>query len=135
MFSACKTPCTAIYPTSEKRATPRFAPVAFPAVDLPPRIAVKVLFYLATDQQGIRCYAANAEFSRHPEWHLKLDNGTTFLENGSPVLDPTLPAAAQWWASIPLGGINGTGQYDGIEVGPKPTSLTHSAIIPADRHA
>ena len=76
----------------------------------------KVLFYLATDQQGLSCYGANAEFMAHPEWHLKLDNGTTFLQNGHPIMDPTVPAAAKWWVSVPLGGINGTGEYKGTPV-------------------
>ena len=73
----------------------------------------RVLFYLATDQQGIRCYGANDEFLAHPEWHLKLDNGS-FVS--PPILDPTVPSAARWWASIPLGGINGTGLYNGVKV-------------------
>jgi hypothetical protein len=77
---------------------------------------VKVLFYFATDQQGISCYGANAEWVKHPEWYLKLDNGSTFLQNGNPILDPTNAAAAAWWTSIPLGGINGTGLYDGVNV-------------------
>ena len=77
---------------------------------------LKVLFYLATDQQGIQCYGMNAEFQAHPEWHLKLDNGSAIVENGHNILDPTVPAAAKWWASVPLGGINGTGMYKGTKV-------------------
>jgi hypothetical protein len=76
----------------------------------------RVLFYLATDQQGLGCYGAHAEFMAHPEWHLKLDNGTVYLEHGDPIMDPTVPAAAAWWAGIPLGGINGTGKYQGTPV-------------------
>lgn len=76
----------------------------------------KVLFYLATDQQGNNCYGWNDEFLAHPEWHLKLDNGSACLQNGHPILDPTVPAAAAWWAAIPLGGINGTGMYKGTPV-------------------
>ena len=75
-----------------------------------------VLFYLATDQQGIGCYGANTEFMAHPEWHLKLDNGTVYLRDGSPILDPTVPAAAAWWASIPLSGTGGSGKYKGAPV-------------------
>jgi len=76
----------------------------------------KVLFYLATDQQGIQCYAANDAFASHPEWHMRLDNGSAVVQNGHAILDPTVPAAAAWWASIPLGGINGTGMYKGVKV-------------------
>lgn len=76
---------------------------------------LKVLFYFATDQQGISCYGAHTEFLAHPEWHMKLDNGS-FVDQHGPILDPTVPAAAKWWASIPLGGINGTGLYKGVKV-------------------
>ena len=75
-----------------------------------------MLFYLATDQQGINCYGANTAFTAHPEWHLRLDNGTVYRRNGAPIMDPTVPAAAAWWASVPLGGINGTGEYEGTPV-------------------
>ena len=64
----------------------------------------------------------------HTEWHLKLDNGSTCLQNGHPILDPTVPAAAAWWASIPLGGINGTGMYGNFDMIPSAApSLTHTS--------
>jgi hypothetical protein len=46
--------------------------------------AAQVLFYLATDQQGLQCYGAHEEFRAHPEWHLRLDNGSMYLR-ASPI--------------------------------------------------
>ncbi len=74
---------------------------------------VKVIFYWATDQQGISCYSAGETFAAHTEWHLKDDHGKT-VSNG--ILDPTNLAAVAWWVSIPFGGINGTGMYKGTPV-------------------
>ena len=148
----------------------------------------KVLFYLATDQQGIRCYGAYDEFMAHPEWHMKLDNGSAV---SPPILDPTVRptacavsfsleprrrsscgavrpllsrvvglaavlyahslgrcicthasahvafvwfmqvhAGAAWWASVPLGGINGTGMYKGTKV----STLIDGVSAPPPRH-
>ena len=47
---------------------------------------------------GANCYAWHGEFMAHPEWHVKLDNGTVYLQNGLPILDPTVAAAAKWCA-------------------------------------
>ena len=73
----------------------------------------KVIFYWATDQQGIGCYRANSTFGAHPEWLMKDDNGTVVYPHR---IDPSIQAARDWWTSVPLGGINGTGLYDGIPV-------------------
>jgi len=74
---------------------------------------IKVFFYWATDQQGINCYAAGDTFAAHPEWHLKDDSGVAL---DPPVLDTSVPEAAAWWVSIPLGGTDGQGNWDGIPV-------------------
>ena len=79
--------------------------------------AQKVIFYLATDQQGARCYAFNDEFVAHPEWHLKDDHGNFIERTGSRQLDPTVAAAAEWWTQIPLLGDDGAGHYKGQPVG------------------
>jgi hypothetical protein len=75
----------------------------------------KVFFYLATDQQGIRCYAANDEFLKHPEWWLKDDNGNVIVRTGSNQLDCTNAEARAWWTSLPLKG-DGNGMYKGTPV-------------------
>jgi hypothetical protein len=71
---------------------------------------VKVIYYLATDLGGLRCYAANATFAKHKEWWLKDDNGN-YLPY--PSLDWTVPAARDWWANLPLLG-DGDGTFEGI---------------------
>lgn len=38
---------------------------------------VKIIFYWATDQQGISCYEAGKEWLAHPEWYLRDDNVRT----------------------------------------------------------
>ena len=73
----------------------------------------KVIFYLATDQQGIGCYKANDEFKVHPEWHLKDDKGT---EVPGPVLDCSNAEARNWWTRIPLSGVDNTGEFEGTPV-------------------
>jgi hypothetical protein len=70
----------------------------------------KVIFYLATDQQGLNCYAANATFAAHPEWWLKDDKGTPIVRTRSYQLDPTNAEARAWWTSIPMKG-DGNGTY------------------------
>jgi len=77
---------------------------------------IKVFFYLATDQQGIQCYAANSEFQAHPEWWLKDDNGNVVMTSGHPILDVTNAAGAAWWRGIPLSG-DGNGTFGGVPVG------------------
>lgn len=76
---------------------------------------IKIFFYLATDQQGLRCYAANAEFMKHPEWWLKDDHGNYVNTSSGPLMDCSNSAAAAWWATIPLRG-DGNGTYKGKPV-------------------
>lgn len=78
--------------------------------------ATKVFFYLATDQQGISCYAANDEFKSHPEWWLKDDHGNVVESHGVPLLDCSNAEAAAWWQSIPMRGDNGNGTFRGVPV-------------------
>ena len=75
----------------------------------------KVFFYWATDQQGIHCYKAGDAFNKHPEWHLKDDEGNVYLERGGPILDASNADARAWWTSIPLLG-DGDGTYKGTPV-------------------
>ncbi len=73
----------------------------------------KVVFYWATNvAPQITCYRAHAEFAAHPEWQLKLDNGTRLPFT----LDWENPDAREWWTSVPLGGQNGTGLWNGVPV-------------------
>ena len=78
--------------------------------------AIKVIFYLATDQQGLQCYAANDAFSANPSWWLKDDAGKVVQSNNHPVLDVTSPAGRAWYTGIPYGGVNGTGMFNGVPV-------------------
>eukprot|EP00040_Diaphanoeca_grandis_P028713 m.166681 g.166681 ORF g.166681 m.166681 type:complete len:442 (+) comp31437_c0_seq1:138-1463(+) len=73
-----------------------------------------VLFYLATDQQGISCYSAGTTWAQHPEWYLKLDNGSV-AKPKNPVMDCTNADARAWWLSIPLG-IDGNKTFNGVPV-------------------
>ena len=76
---------------------------------------VKVLFYWATDQQGIHCYAAGAEFAARSDFWLKDDNGEYVRPGGGAngnILDVTVPAARDWWLSVPLRG-DGNGTWNG----------------------
>ena len=76
--------------------------------------ATKVIFYLATDQQGSQCPTRwGVTFEEHPEWWLKDDSGKALTPH---TLDTTVAAARSWWASIPLGGTDGAGNYDGQPV-------------------
>jgi hypothetical protein len=89
---------------------------------------VKVVYYLATDLGGLRCYAANATFAKHKgkfliavqdpslmfaistaEWWLKDDNGK-YLKY--PSIDWSNAAARDWWTSLPLLG-DGNGTFEG----------------------
>lgn len=76
---------------------------------------IKVMFYLATDQQGLGCYAANDTMASHPEWWLKDDKGKVITSHGNPLLDCTVKAARDWWTSIPLLG-DGDGTFQGQPV-------------------
>ena len=76
----------------------------------------KVIFYLATDQQGLNCYKCADTFNAHPEWWLKLDNGTAIGKYGTHQLDCTVAAARDWWTSLPLLGDDGKGNYKGQPV-------------------
>ena len=75
--------------------------------------SLKIFFYWATDQQGLRCYDANDEFLNHPEWHLKDDNGNVY---DPPILDFNNPNAANWWLNIPIKGTNNTQTWNNISV-------------------
>ena len=74
-----------------------------------------MVFYLATDQQGINCYKANDEWLAHPEWHLKDDHGNV-VNPSEPKMDTTNAEARKWWLSIPLSGDHGTGTFKGQPV-------------------
>eukprot|EP01043_Picozoa_sp_COSAG02_P075011 COSAG02_NODE_15270_length_1187_cov_1.486213_1_plen_301_part_01 len=76
--------------------------------------SLKVLFYWATDQQGLRCYEANQTFAAHPEWWLKDDHGKYVLEGSQNVLDFTVTAAVDWWLSVPFSGANAEILIDGV---------------------
>lgn len=76
----------------------------------------KVIFYLATDQQGLSCYAANDEFMAHQEWWLRDDRGQVVRSNGHPIMDPTVKDAASWWINISLVGDDGHGNFGGVPV-------------------
>ena len=72
-----------------------------------------MLFYHSVTQAGIGCYAANAEFVAHPEWHLKTDAG---VPTPPPRIDVTVPAARAWWLGVPFNATAGwvPGLIDGI---------------------
>lgn len=74
---------------------------------------LKVLFYHSVTQAGVSCYAANDEFMKHPEWHLKDDNGN-FVHG--PRIDTTIEAAREWWLQVPMNSALGweDGLIDGI---------------------
>ena len=78
--------------------------------------STKVIFYLSTDQAGIGCYSAGAEFKANPDWWLRDDNGNVVNGKDRAIMDYTNPKARAWWLGIPLGGINGTGMYNGVPV-------------------
>jgi hypothetical protein len=86
--------------------------------------STKVIFYWATDQAGLNCYAANHTMAAHPEWILRDDNGNIVDPGNSGTsyihFDLTIDEAAKWWISIPLG--NGT--YKGI-----PTSTLNDGVL------
>ena len=67
---------------------------------------LKVLFYWHSEQGKNNCYAAHNEFMAHPEWWLKDDAGVVLNnEQGNyPRMDYSVPAARDWWVSVPLGG-------------------------------
>jgi hypothetical protein len=85
--------------------------------------AIKILFYLATDQQGIQCYRANKTFFENPQWWLRDDFNNVVMSNGHPVLDCTIQEARDWYTSIPLLG-DGNGTYNGI-----PTSQLVDGVL------
>ena len=73
----------------------------------------KIFFYWDTSQAGLACYNANDEFVAHPEWWLKGDDGVPITPH---VIDVMNTEAVSWWKSVPLGGQNGTGLYNGTPV-------------------
>ena len=80
--------------------------------------SVKVLFYWATDQQGIWCYAAAQTLLANPSWWLRDDAGHVVnVTQGStsyPRIDYTVAAARSWWASVPLGSAGAAAVIDGV---------------------
>lgn len=77
---------------------------------------IKVFFYWATDQEGIRCYDAADAFKANPSWWLRDDDGTIItMKRGNHYLDVTHPVAREWWMSIPLKG-DGNGTFNGVSV-------------------
>ena len=80
---------------------------------------IKVMFYWHAGQAGIGCFANDAVFKAHPEWHLKDDYGNVVgcVETAvkcSPMIDWTIKAAADWWISVPLSGVHGDVLIDGV---------------------
>jgi hypothetical protein len=76
--------------------------------------SIKVMFYWATDQQGLHCYAANQTFAAHPEWWLRDDAGKYVLDGTQHVIDWTVAGAVEWWLSVPFSGANAEGLIDGV---------------------
>jgi len=78
----------------------------------------RVLFYWATDQQGIWCYAASAALLANPSWWLRDDAGrvinVTQGASSVPRIDYTVAAARDWWASVPLAGAGAAALIDGV---------------------
>ena len=79
----------------------------------------KTTFYWHTGQAGINCYANNDVFMAHKEWWLKDDNGNYVghkdsAHAGNPQIDPTIPAAVDWWVSVPLAGDPTGALIDGV---------------------
>ena len=66
--------------------------------------AMRVLMYFNMQQWA--CYARDepdfAYFLARPEWWLRTDAGAPVLNNGSPEFDWTVPAAAAYFAALPV---------------------------------
>ena len=75
----------------------------------------KVIFYLATDLGGSTqsCYAWADYFATRSDWWLKDDHGVVIVPHR---IDTNVAAARDWWASIPLNGTDGKGNYNGKPV-------------------
>lgn len=69
--------------------------------------SIRILFYWATDQQGLACYSSFSTLLANPSWWLRDDAGRLINSSATtPRIDWTVAAARAWWVSVPL---NGTG--------------------------
>lgn len=71
---------------------------------------VKVLYYWASDQVVIGCYACANEFVAHPDWELRNSSGGS-VGLHQPVIDVTIPAARDWWVNAAITVLKGSLDY------------------------
>ena len=62
-----------------------------------PKVRTFVYFPSSKDESSIQNYCGEKIFDQHPEWRVKLPNGSDFVVAGSYQHDLTQPAVRSWW--------------------------------------